>query len=232
MPATVIRRLAPGNSSSGSSGREAKHRREELFSLMDQGLLDTEEQQELIEVMREEAQRTSSTQRMLMGTVGVATALFFAASSAYQVARPWDTRFTAEFRNTWSAPMVATALMVTAAPSALAAMALLRFQPPCAHSRQTYSREALNSHRTIMHASLSLAVLSSAYWGLSLCWEYYQVLQSARFPGLVRFPYRLLWLPATPLVAALLSKHVVDTSNDVLKSVGDLKAKIYDYKRL
>jgi len=115
--------------------------------------------------------------------------------------------------------MVATALMVTAAPSALAAMALLRFQPPCAHSRQTYSREALNSHRTIMHASLSLAVLSSAYWGLSLCWEYYQVLQSARFPGLVRFPYRLLWLPATPLVAALLSKHVVDTSNDVLKSV-------------
>lgn len=193
--------------------------------LSSEGPLDTQEQDEVVEVLEEAAVQQARLFRRLFGVITLAAAAFFAHAAVQQQQHPWEAQYTGELRPVTSAASVVAVLGLQAAALALAAAGLLlRLPQPWERSR-TCMPPAQQSRFLVGSGNLTAAV-GALYWG------------SAMYRSIAKYGYEvgakmeLLWLPLGPVGGCLLAWYVLATLESTYKELQTLKGYEYDYKKV
>jgi hypothetical protein len=187
--------------------------------------LDVHEQDEVVEVLEEEAVRQARFFRRVFAVLTLMVAAFFAYAAIQQQQHPWEFQFTGQLRPVTSQPTVVAVLGLQAVALGLGAAGLLVRLPKPWERCRTCMPPAQQS-RFLVVASIFVAAVAGLYWGSAL---YRSV---AKYGYDVGAHFDLIWLPLGPLGFCYLCWHVLSSLEGTYKELQDLKGLGYDYKKV
>jgi len=209
--------------------------------LLDEDMLETHQQEEVIADLRKTLVAHARTWRALFGALGLSLAALFAYFAATQAAAPWVSfRHHSEFKETLSAGAVAAAEAASAACLAAPAAVLLRFMPAAAStvaagggrrgggggSKGLIKAPQLpgKTELRVLNGALAVAAAMAVFW--------VRALLAAGRTGLLAPEQQLRngWLPAAPLAFALLAGSVARQYGDTAEKLEGLEAQMYAHE--
>lgn len=190
-------------------------------------MLDTQEQRLLVEELSATATQHARTWHCAFGALSGLVGLAFIWFTARQIAEPWTGyRHHAAFRGVLPAAAVAVTEGISAASLLLTALFLLQNLPSRHTSVRSYQASQKRQRQQI-EANFLTAAAAAVVWLIAIA------AAGVGASGLTfRSQLNLTWIPALPLLFAILGIATLRSEADSIAAIAHLKTQMYMHEKL